>query len=125
MLHEPEKVAANSLIIRRINQRTRFNPYKKQLLKRAALLRRPWVKNNEDLLHLLKESGAENGFHIAIPVFESAEEAERIYQEMSARLKKWSPSYQPMSLTAGNSEQITNDEKNDKSQVTPRARELQ
>lgn len=51
-------------------------------------------------MRLLEESGESNGYHIAVPVLRSAEEAEAIAEEMKRRLREWRPAYSPYSLTA-------------------------
>jgi hypothetical protein len=92
-LHNPEKVAFNSLVDSfRIPSRARFHPFRRIALQRFARFQKPWPKNTRDLAAVLGEMGSENGYHIAIPVFESAEEAEKLFNEMRARHARWQPS---------------------------------
>jgi len=103
-LRDTEKVAFNSLVGRRgLPSRSQFNPYNWIALKRSARFERQWPKNNDDLARFLEESGNRNGYHIAIPVFASSEEAEAIGEEMKRRQRDWRPTYSPYSLTSNES----------------------
>lgn len=100
-LRDTNKVAFNSIVGRGgIPSRSQFNPYNWIALRRTARFKRLWPKNNEDLARFLEESEKSNNYHIAIPVFKSAEEAHQIADEMKRRHKAWSPAYSPYSLTS-------------------------
>lgn len=92
-LNSPEKVAFNSLVTQKFVARTQFNPYTKQLIKRASLFRKTWLNNTQELSTLLKEAGAENGYHIAIPFLESSETAEKAFQQISKSHTQYNPQY--------------------------------
>ena len=125
-LHDPYKVAANSLVENRPFGRTRFNPYKKFLIQRFAQFKLPWPTNREELGKLLNQSGESQGYHIAIPVFESAAEAEKLFNDMRSRQAQWRPAYKPLSLT---DEPVAtpgaNIERQEDYQPPPRPREME
>ena len=100
-LHDTSKVASNSLISsRRPLGRTQFNPYTSYILKRGGGFRNPWPKTPAALAGMLDETAASRGFHIAIPVLASSEEAEQLYETMRARHAAWRPDYKPLGFTS-------------------------
>lgn len=92
-LNAPEKVAYNSLVTQKPVTRTQFNPYTKFLLKQAALFRKTWINNRQELATLLKDSEKENNYHVAIPFFESSETAEKVFQQISQLHSQHQPQY--------------------------------
>jgi hypothetical protein len=91
-LHNTEKVAANSLIERVvIPSRNQFNPFRRAILRRFTRLQRQMPQNSRDLLEFIEELEKRRGCHIAIPVFESAEEAEKLMNEMRSRHSRRQP----------------------------------
>lgn len=100
-LADTDRVAFNSLVDRGPRHRTQFNPYTGESLRRTAKLKRIRPKTKSDLADFLREVGTRQDFHIAIPVFESAAEAEHIFNEMQERLSSWRPKYEARpSITA-------------------------
>ena len=99
-LHDTSKVASSSLISsRRPLGRTQFNPYTSYILKRTGFFRNPWPKTPVALAEMLDETAASRGYHIAIPVFASSEQAEQLYETMRARHAAWRPGYKPLGFT--------------------------
>lgn len=97
-LTDTDRVAFNSLVDKAPLHRTQFNPYTGQSLRRVARFKNPKPRTQADLADFLRAVGEEHDFHIAIPVFESAAEAERLFAALQQRHADWQPMVRAASL---------------------------
>ncbi len=93
-LNDPKRVAFSSLVGWPLPlRRTQHNPYSWIGVRKLFQFKLRWPRNSVELADLLEEAGERNGYHIAIPIFESAEEAERVADEMKTRHRQYQPGY--------------------------------
>jgi hypothetical protein len=76
---------------RRLMGRTMFNPYTRASLGDLLMLRGLGPKDSADLARLLEETAKQSGFHIQIPVLESSQSAQELFDEMGRRRAEWQP----------------------------------